>query len=101
MLSIACDVGLEGRFQSFVDISCQCSSKGWMHTWNTTLERLAARRFAFPLRHGRRCQSAAWQSRNPPSLYWMTAYVAVGQNQWYHFGVGAPGLGMLTGGTGF
>ena len=34
-------------------------------------------------------------------------YVAVGQNQWYHFGVGAPpilvylGFGMFTGGTGF
>ena len=35
--------------------------------------------------------------------------MAVGQNQWYHFGVGAPpilepfsvGIGMFTGGTGF
>ena len=34
-------------------------------------------------------------------------YMAVGQNQWYHFGVGAPpilepilvGIGMFTGGT--
>ena len=36
-------------------------------------------------------------------------HVAAGQNQWYHFGVGAPpivepilvGIGMFTGGTGF
>ena len=32
-------------------------------------------------------------------------YLAVGQNQWHHFGVGAPpilvGIGMFTGGTGF
>ena len=36
-------------------------------------------------------------------------HLAVGQNQWYHFGVGAPPnlvyfsgwLGMFTGGTGF
>ena len=34
--------------------------------------------------------------------------MAVGQNQWYHFGVGAPpfssilvGIGMFTGGAGF
>ena len=34
-------------------------------------------------------------------------HLAVGQNQWYHFGVGAPpivvylvGIGMFTGGTG-
>ena len=38
-----------------------------------------------------------------------TLDVAVGQNQWYHFGVGAPPIliyvsgdwGMFTGGTGF
>ena len=36
------------------------------------------------------------------------SHMAVGQNQWYHFGVGTPlilvyfsGIGMFTGGTGF
>ena len=45
----------------------------------------------------------------PPSQTWDSCpkHVAVGQNQWYHFGVGAPpilepilvGIGMFTGGT--
>ena len=38
-----------------------------------------------------------------------SGYMAVGQNRWYHVGVGAPpilepilvGIGMFTGGTGF
>ena len=37
-------------------------------------------------------------------LQMQTGYLAVGQNQWYHFGIGAPpilvGIGMFTGGTG-
>ena len=51
----------------------------------------------------------------PPPLRWVASNqssktdLAVGQNQWYHFGVGAPpileptlvGIGMFTGGTGF
>ena len=44
----------------------------------------------------------------PGGLILTHAHMAVGQNQWYHFGVGAPpilsivvGMGMFTGGTGF
>ena len=54
-------------------------------------------------RRGRRCQTKGKRKCLTRS------YMAVGQHQWYHVGVGAPpslepilvGTGMFTGGTGF